>query len=747
MTEAVISVILKKGKDPQECGSYHPISLLCCDGKLLTKLLATRVNCIIKSIINPDQVGFVKGRRSSDNLRRLLHIMWKAKNLPVSVAALSLDAEKAFNRVGWDYLNHTLKTFGFGTWFRNIIKLIYKHPKSMVTTNGLRSAPFQVSRGTKQGCPLSPLQSIIALEPLVETIRSHEAIKGVRLGYQEHKLLIFADDILVLISHPQESVPPLLDTVNKFSEISGYKVNWSKSEVMPLSKHCQKNDFREWRFQWIHKNMKYLAIILNPGLANMIKDNFEPLLQKIQLLFKGWDKHLISLWGRAQVIKMVVAPKLIYTLSMLPLNIPSEIFKSIDKMFSEFIWAGKRARMRLGRLQATARMGGLKIPNMQFYQEAFLMTQICSLRLESNNRPQWVQIEEELNKPFNAADYLSQSCQTDNPIMLYTKTIWHKVHKREKSSAFLSKSASPWNNPLLRIEGKPLYWKDWHNGGVTSIGCLYEGHTLKSFVTLREQFNLQRNDWWRYFLLGDWLFKISKCDSKPPLHSDIDEQLAKHSVLPRTASLMYTYLICKYSLNTGGLKAAWERDLGTTFNNNDWDTLVEKMLLPMRDARSKLTECKIFNRIYFTPAKLKVIALIPPGACWRCNSSLGDIVHMFFSCSLLTAFWQKIMEKISNSLGTSITINASLCLLNITKNIKDVRVKHLQWLEVAITTAKRVILRHWKDNEPPTYQEWFNTLAETASYERLIYKINNDLDTFSEIWEPFLTHSRETSIN
>ncbi len=244
MTEAVISVILKKGKDPQECGSYRPISLLCCDAKLLTKLLAIRVNDIIKSIIHPDQVGFVKGRKSSDNLRRLLHIMWNAKDLPFSVAALSLDAEKAFDRVGWDYLNYTLKTFGFGKWFRDIIKLIYKHSKSMVTTNGLRSAPFQVSRGTRQGCPLSPLLFIVALEPLVETITCHKAIKGVKLGHQEHKLLIFADDILVLMSHPQDSIPPLLDTVNKFSEISGYKVNWSKSEVMPLSRHCQKKIFR-----------------------------------------------------------------------------------------------------------------------------------------------------------------------------------------------------------------------------------------------------------------------------------------------------------------------------------------------------------------------------------------------------------------------------------------------------------------------------------------------------------------------
>lgn len=105
---------------------------------------------------------------------------------------------------------------------------------------------------------------------------------------------------------------------------------------------------------------------------------------------------------------------------------------------------------------------------MRFYQEAFLMAQICSLRLKSNNRPWWVEIEQELKKPFNAADYLSRSSQIDNPIMLHTKSIWHKIRKRKKSSAFFIDSASLWNNPLLRIEGKPFYWKD--NGALGALG-------------------------------------------------------------------------------------------------------------------------------------------------------------------------------------------------------------------------------------------------------------------------------------
>ena len=73
LNESVISVILKKGKDSLDPANYQPISLANVDYKILTKVLATRLEKIIPYIIDPDQVGFVKGRSSSDNLRRLLN--------------------------------------------------------------------------------------------------------------------------------------------------------------------------------------------------------------------------------------------------------------------------------------------------------------------------------------------------------------------------------------------------------------------------------------------------------------------------------------------------------------------------------------------------------------------------------------------------------------------------------------------------------------------------------------------------
>uniref|UniRef100_A0A3B5R811 Reverse transcriptase domain-containing protein n=1 Tax=Xiphophorus maculatus TaxID=8083 RepID=A0A3B5R811_XIPMA len=230
MKELLITVILKKRKDLLEYLSYRPISLLCCE-----------INKVITSIIHPDQTGFVKGRTPSDSLRRLLHLIWKAQHLNFPVAALSPDVEKAFDRVSWSYLYYTLETFGFRHSVLEIIKMIYTDSKATVTTNGSRSTQFLIERGTKQGDPLSPLLFIIALKPLDQAIRQNKIIKGITM-----------DDVLLLLSNPEESLPPLLDLINNFSELSRYKIYWSKCpcqsfviKAIYISGNFRENDLLE----------------------------------------------------------------------------------------------------------------------------------------------------------------------------------------------------------------------------------------------------------------------------------------------------------------------------------------------------------------------------------------------------------------------------------------------------------------------------------------------------------------------
>lgn len=132
------------------------------DLKLLAKILAMRLEKVLPTIIHNDQTGFIRGRYSSHNVRRLLDIIQHSSLYSAESLVISLDAEKAFDRLEWPYLFFTLKNFGFGEEFIRWIQILYTSPLSAVITNGLRSSNFKIEWGTWQGCPLNPLLFALA---------------------------------------------------------------------------------------------------------------------------------------------------------------------------------------------------------------------------------------------------------------------------------------------------------------------------------------------------------------------------------------------------------------------------------------------------------------------------------------------------------------------------------------------------------------------------------------------------------
>nr|XP_054599245.1 olfactory receptor 4D9-like [Nothobranchius furzeri] len=140
MNSAIISLLLKPGKDPAFPTSYRPISLINVYLKIICKALAKRLEKVTPFIIHPDQTGFIKGRQSSTNSRRLLNLIDFSYSRNIETSILSLDAEKAFDRVNWKFLFATLHKFGFGNFFINWLQTLYSSPAARVRTNNQISA-------------------------------------------------------------------------------------------------------------------------------------------------------------------------------------------------------------------------------------------------------------------------------------------------------------------------------------------------------------------------------------------------------------------------------------------------------------------------------------------------------------------------------------------------------------------------------------------------------------------------------
>lgn len=243
LTQATISVLLKKSKNPLDCGSYCPISLLCCSYKILTKALSRRLETAITTIIDPDKTGFIPGRQSYFNMRHLFNILYTDHSTLLPEVIISLDAEKAFDRVEWNYLFTVLEKFGFSPIFRTWIKILYSTPTASVHTNNITSNYLPLQRGTKQGCCLSPFLFDLVFELLAIALCSDERILGVTRREMTHKVSLYVDDLLLYISSPENSIPHLIEVLREFGKFSGYKLNFSKSLLFPINKAAEEIGF------------------------------------------------------------------------------------------------------------------------------------------------------------------------------------------------------------------------------------------------------------------------------------------------------------------------------------------------------------------------------------------------------------------------------------------------------------------------------------------------------------------------
>ena len=326
----IITLLHKRG-DYLNMKNWRPITLLCVDYKIVAKVLANRLLNVLPSVINTDQCCGVPGRNPSENCRLLKDIISDVNHHKTGAALLSLDQEKAFDRVEWSYLQRVLKRMNFGDSFCHWVSLLYTDIFSAIQINGDLSPQFRVSRGVRQGCPLSPLLYVIIAETIACAVRGNPLIDGYPLpSTRRVKICQYADDTSIVV-RSDSALKEVFVLFHRYELASGAKLNVEKSHGLLIGSWQHREDL-PIALDWSSSHIT----VMGSRLANDGKESWEKGLRSLDSLTACWSSRNLSFHGRALVANTLGLSLFWYLASFS--FMPADVIKTINTHVFSFLW-------------------------------------------------------------------------------------------------------------------------------------------------------------------------------------------------------------------------------------------------------------------------------------------------------------------------------------------------------------------------------------------------------------------------
>ena len=738
----IIKLIPKKDSEPHFIKNWRPLSLLNCDYKIAAKAIANRIKSVIFKLINNDQTGFIKGRFIGENIRLVDNIINYASTNNIPGLLLFIDFEKAFDSLEWSFIERTLQYFGFGPSLRKWIQTFYEKIESCVLNNGWASSFFELQRGVRQGCPLSPYLFILSAEILAKAIRSNKEIKGITINKTEIKISQYADDTTFILNGTEKSLSTTLNTIENFGKESGLRLNNRKTEALWIGSMVGKKEklFPEKNFKWPENKVKFLGVWLSIDPNVTLNINYKEKMDKINNILSSWKHRRLTLMGKIQVIKSLAASQLTYILAPLVTN--HKIIKEINNMFFNFLWNNKGDKIKRSVMINNYENGGLKMVDISSFNKSLKTTWVKKY-LDDSNRGKWKNFFElELGKyggnlvftsNLNKHDIL-KTISVKDPFLQEILQIWSEVNFNNQvktKQQFLELTI--WHNSLVRINDKPVFYRHIFLQGISKASHLMkDSRAFLTYAEFSNTYNIRLEPLKYFGLISSlrYLYNSNFSGNEPRDAVKPDSFLEAFSKSKKTNKFVYEKLISVKS--TSPVKSQWKWN--DSINSYEGFTADWKSAYCLAARCTKSTKLinfqyRLLHRTLPTNLFLTKINIKQDPSCSFCRSHHENLIHLFWDCEEVAAFWENVTGKLKqcNLLLTNYRRNISIYL-----GLRPDTSKFSLQLNFIFLLARQHIWNCRAINKIPLLTNFLVQLKSHFSIE------SSNLDPMSRKWNPLL---------
>ena len=304
---------LPKTGDLSDCNNWRGITLLSVPSKILLRVLLNRIDNAIDDLLRKEQAGFRSGRGCIDHIFTIRNIIEQSIEWQNKLILNFIDFRRAFDSIRRDCLWAILRAYGLPSKIITLIQAFYKNYECCVLHNGQQSDWFSVTSGVRQGCILSPLLFITAVDWCMRTTlgNNNTGIRWTMNSFLED--LAFADDICLLSSNIN-NMQSKTTKLNEVAKSIGLNINEKKTKVMTINNSATQPVTLGQNIIEEVEDFKYLGSMLsnNNGTAKDIRARINKARGSFCQLKSIWKSGSISMKTKVKIYNSNVKSVLLY---------------------------------------------------------------------------------------------------------------------------------------------------------------------------------------------------------------------------------------------------------------------------------------------------------------------------------------------------------------------------------------------------------------------------------------------------